>query len=75
MQSCPETQQWVVQPLLDAGVDPEEVGHLVVRLAFTVLVSEGRDTLAGLRDVVADRSLAVQAAWTEVLSRMFQLEP
>ena len=66
--------QWVVQPLLDAGLEPEEVCSLVFRLAFAAVVSEGRDTLVALRELVGDRSAEVQAAWAEMIGRLQLLE-
>jgi hypothetical protein len=56
--------------LLDAGVDPEEIGHLVFRLAFETIVSEGRDAVATARELVAGRSTEIRAAWNETMRRM-----
>ena len=67
-------QQWVVQPLIDVGVDVDEIGHLLFRLAFEAVVSEGRDTLAGAVGLVADRSAEVRAAWAEVIGRLLVLD-
>ena len=71
---APAREQWVVQPLLDAGLELDDVGALVFRLAFAAVVSEGRDTSVGLRALVADRSAEVQRAWAETIGRLLLLE-
>ena len=60
---------WLIQPLLDAGLDLEDVTGLVSRLAFEAVVAgpELDDAVCGL---VADRPPAVRAAWTETIHRM-----
>jgi hypothetical protein len=67
-------QQWIVQPLVDAGVPPERVRELVFRLAFDDVVREGRGTVAGLGEVVADQPPAVRAAWAQVIGRILAVE-
>ncbi|WP_222194699.1 hypothetical protein [Modestobacter italicus] len=67
-------QQWIVQPLIDAGVDLDEIGQLVSRLAFTAIVTEGCGALASLAELVADRPAEVQAAWCQVITRMLVLD-
>ena len=64
-----------MQPLIDAGLEPEEIEHLLVGLAFDTIVGQARPSPAALREVVADRPREVQAAWSQTLVRMFQLEP
>lgn len=66
--------QWVVQPLIDVGLDLAEIGDLVVRLAFEGIVGEERG-LAGLPDLVADRPPEIRAAWIQTISRLLALEP
>ena len=68
-------QQWVLQPLIDAGVDLDDIGHLVFRLAFETIVRDGMDALVSARELVADRSADVREAWAETLRRMVMLEP
>ena len=76
MELCPRSQQqWVVQPLIDAGVDLEEIGRLVFRLAFEAVVNEGHDALASARELVGDRSVEVRDAWAETMRRVVMLEP
>jgi hypothetical protein len=67
--------QWVVQPLLDAGLQLDDIRTLVFGLAFQGVVGDGREVLAGVRDLVADRPAEVRAAWAEVVHRLFLLEP
>ncbi|MBB3677515.1 hypothetical protein [Modestobacter versicolor] len=69
-----EQQQWVVQPLIEAGVELDQVRELVFRLAFEDIVSEGRGTLACVAELVADRSPEVQQAWAQTIARMLTLE-
>ncbi len=69
-----EEQQWVVQPLLDAGVGLPQVCELVFDLAFDDIVTAGRGTVADLGDRVADRPPEVRAAWAQVITRMLLLE-
>lgn len=70
-----DEHQWVVQPLIDAGLQLEEIRSLVFGLAFQGVVGEGRGVLACIRDLVADRPAEVRSAWVEVVHRLFQLEP
>lgn len=75
MESCSRSQQrWVLQPLIDAGVDLDDIGRLVFRLAFETIVREGADALSGARELVAGRPVDVRDAWTETLRRMVMLE-
>ena len=69
-----EQQQWVVQPLVDVGVELEEIRDLVFRLVFDDIVSGGRDTLTSLGALVADRPAEVQAAWAQLIGRLLMLE-
>jgi hypothetical protein len=69
-----EEQQWVVQPLLDAGVALPQVCELVFDLAFGDIVTAGRGTIASLGDLVADRSPEVRSAWAQMISRLLLLE-
>ncbi|WP_299953326.1 hypothetical protein [uncultured Modestobacter sp.] len=64
----------MVQPLIDAGLDLDEIGQLVFRLAFTAIVTEGCGALTSLTELVADRSAEVQEAWCQVITRMLVLD-
>jgi hypothetical protein len=69
-----EQQYWVIQPLIDAGVELEEIRSLLLRLAFEAAVTEGRGTVAGVSSVVRDQPVGVRAAWAEVIGRMLTFE-
>ena len=64
---APEQQLWIIEPLLDAGLDLEQIRTLLFRLAFEAIVGDGT---ADPTDVVEDQPPAVQAAWRHALSRM-----
>lgn len=66
---------WVVQPLIDAGMELEQIRTLVFRLAFEGIVGEACSSLAGLQELVADRPPRVQAAWVQTIGRMLAFEP
>lgn len=63
---------WLIQPLIEAGLDLEEIRTLVFRLGFDAIV--GRGGTSGLAGVVTDpvtgRPPEVRAAWAEVIGRM-----
>jgi hypothetical protein len=69
-----EQQQWVLQPLLDAGLPLDQIRDLVVDLAFTDVVTEGRGTLTALAGLVADRPGPVRTAWAQTIARLLLLE-
>ena len=56
---------WLIEPLLGAGMDLDEIRALVVGLAL--------EPEAELTRLVADRPLEVQAAWTQMIGRMLAL--
>jgi hypothetical protein len=64
-----DPRQWILQPLVDAGLPPETITDLLFRLSFEAVAREG-----GLDDgacaVVDGQPAAVRAAWVETLSRM-----
>ena len=70
----PDQQQWVVQPLLDVGVELDQVRALVFRLAFEDIVREGRGTLSLVHELVADRPPEVRVAWAQAIARLSTLE-
>ncbi|MGY1619962.1 hypothetical protein ACI797_24740 [Geodermatophilus sp. SYSU D00691] len=67
---APEQQYWVIEPLLAAGLDPDEIADLLVRLGFDTVVGDGPGTLARLTEVVEGRPPVVRAAWIETIDRM-----
>ena len=69
----PEQLYRIIEPLVDAGLELEQIRVLLTRLAFDAIVSEGSATLSGLTDVVRDQPPEVQAAWLRVVGRMIAL--
>ncbi len=63
-------QQWVIQPLIDAGLSLEHIQTLIFRLAFEAITDEGRPPGTDATFLVADQPLAVQTAWLTVIGRM-----
>ncbi|MGY2085876.1 hypothetical protein [Blastococcus sp. SYSU DS0539] len=61
---------WIVQPLVDAGLDLDDIRVLVTRLGFEAVVGGPRGVDARLLDVVGDRPHDVRAAWVETIDRM-----
>jgi len=68
-EDCPHPD-WFIQPLIDAGLEAEQIEALVFRLGFEVIVSDGCPTVTALGAVVADRPPAIKAAWIEVIDRL-----
>lgn len=64
-----DPRQWILQPLVDAGLPPQTITDLLFRLSFEA-VARGGNLDGGVRAVVDDQPAAVQAAWVETLSRM-----
>ena len=62
-----EQQYWIIEPLLDAGLDLEQIRVLLFRLAFDGIVGQGD---AGLTALVGDQPPAVRAAWQRTIGRM-----
>jgi hypothetical protein len=74
----PEQQYWVVEPLLEVGLDLEQIRCLVFKVAFDAMVDEAAGATAILRNVVADEPAPVQCAWAQTISRLVvvrDLEP
>lgn len=57
----------MIEPLLDAGLDLEQIRTLLYRLAFEAMVG---DPTADPTEVVTDQPPAVQAAWRHAIGRM-----
>lgn len=64
---APEQQLWMIEPLLDAGLDLEQIRTLLYRLAFEAMVG---DSAGDPTEVVDDQPPAVQAAWRHAIGRM-----
>ena len=63
-------QHWLIEPLLAAGLEPEEVRTLVFRLAFDALVAGDAGTTWSVARLVEDQPVHVQAAWVQTIDRM-----
>ena len=64
-----DPRQWILQPLVDAGLPSETITHLLFRLSFEAMARKG-DLDGGGCAVVDGQPAAVRAAWVETLSRM-----
>lgn len=69
----PQQYEWVVRPLIDAGLGLDRIRDLLFRLGFAAIVSEGRGTAAEVTVLVSDEPPHVRAAWYEVVDRMISL--
>jgi len=70
-QLSPQQCEWLVRPLIDAGMGIDGIRELLFRLGFEAIVSEG--TVVQVSTLVADQPPPVRAAWTEVIHRMTSL--
>ncbi len=69
----PEQHEWVIRPLIEAGLGLDRIRDLLFRLGFEAIVSEGRGTATQVTTMVIDQPVHVQAAWTEVIDRMISM--
>jgi hypothetical protein len=69
----PEEHYRIIEPLVDAGLELEQVRVLLFRLAFDAIVSEGSSTVSSLTDLVRDQPPEIRAAWIRVIGRMIAL--
>jgi hypothetical protein len=69
--ALPSGDQWFAEPLLAAGLGPDDVSVLLSRLAHVALGC-GPEVDAALRGIVADQPEHVRAAWIEMIDRMIQ---
>jgi hypothetical protein len=63
----------VIEPLVDAGLELEQIRTLLFRVAFDAVIGEGTTTVADVTAVVGDQPPDVQAAWMRVIGRMIAL--
>ena len=61
--------RWFAEPLVDAGLDLDEISLLVSRLAHVAMTC-GPGLDAELRRLVADQPPHVRAAWLHMIDRM-----
>ena len=71
----PEQLYGVIEPLVDAGLELDQIRGLLFHLAFDAIVSEGTTTVSDVTTVVRDQSPQVQAAWLRVIGRMIAIGP
>jgi hypothetical protein len=69
----PQQPEWVIRPLVDAGLGLDRITDLLFRLGFEATVSEGRGTAALVSSMVSSEPPHVQAAWHEVIGRMLSM--
>jgi hypothetical protein len=69
----PQQYEWIIRPLVDAGLGLDRVRDLLFRLGFEAIVSEGRGTAAQVVHLVDAEPPHVRAAWHEVIGRMIAL--
>ncbi len=75
MESVASTQQyWLVQPLIDAGLELEEIRVLLFRLSFDGIVHTAAGTAVDAMMLVDDQPAEVRAAWAEMIDRMITLD-
>ena len=63
---------WLIEPLLRAGMDVEEIRARITRLAFDCIVDADPGAASSLT-TLADRPPEVRAAWAEMIGRMLAL--
>lgn len=68
-----EQLRWVIQPLLAAGLDLDEIGDLLYRFAFDDIVSGGHAGACAGPHALSDQPSHVRAAWLDVVGRMLTL--
>ena len=69
-----ERADWVIAPLIDAGLPLSEIGSLVFRLSFDAILADGEMPAAGINAVVCAQPPHVQRAWVLVVHRLSLLE-
>ena len=65
---APEQQRWVLQPLIDAGLQADDIRVLLFRLAAPAV-----GVLPHPHELVSDQPARVRAAWTDTIDRMLTL--
>jgi hypothetical protein len=69
-----EQCSWIIQPLVDAGLEPERITTLVVRLGFEAIVDGGPGVHERFTAVVRHEPAEVRAAWTVMIGRLIALD-
>jgi hypothetical protein len=60
---------WIIQPLLDAGLELDEVRDLLFHISFQCLMGTGRSEPDAIA-LLGGRPPEVRAAWIETVARM-----
>ena len=68
-----EQEYWLIEPLLDVGLDLDEIKSLVFRLAFEGIVCADESGATSVEQLVGDRPPEVRAAWARMIDRMLVL--
>jgi hypothetical protein len=63
---------WIIQPLLEAGLDLDRVRELMVRVSFECIVTDGRCDVSDVTDLLGSQPAAVRAAWITTVDRMLR---
>jgi hypothetical protein len=71
---APQQCQWIVEPMLEAGLDLDRIRALVFRMGFEGIVAEFRGTPASLAEVVRDEPAEVRRAWSATITRLLALQ-
>jgi hypothetical protein len=66
----PEQLYRIIEPLVDVGLELEQIRVLLFRLAFDAVVSDGATTVPCVTSVVRDQPAEVQTAWLHVVGRL-----
>jgi hypothetical protein len=70
---APQQPDWVIQPLVDAGLDVEQIRALLFNLGFEAIVGVDRGVDAWVNDAVSGQPAEVHAAWLKTVGRMLTL--
>ena len=68
--TSPDQLYRIIEPLVDVGLESEQIRSLLFRLAFDGIVGGSSATVAGVTSVVRDQPDEVQAAWLHAIGRM-----
>lgn len=69
-----DSHDWVVQPLVGAGLDLEEIRALLFRLGFDAIVDADQGTGSDPMALVGDQPVEVRGAWAETIDRLLTLD-
>ncbi len=67
-------REWVVRPLVDAGLDTRDLHALLVRVTFECVMTGGRCDVSDVSAFLGPQPPAVRAAWVETVGRMLSAE-